>query len=180
MLNIHKILLKFYKNPQKIAKVYKKMGMQLGDNCSIFRTASMGSEPYLVRLGNNVKIVDRVSFITHDGAVEVLRKLFNLPNIDLFGTITVGNNVFIGLGSTILPGVKIGNNVVVGAGSIVTSDIPDNSIFAGVPAKFIVSIHDYYDKVKPFFDETKNMTYLKKRNFLINKYIDKSSKQKNI
>lgn len=63
------------------------------------------------------------------------------------GEIHIGNNVFIGARSTILYGVNIGNNVIIGAGSIVTKDIPDNSIVAGAPAKFIKSFDDYISKM---------------------------------
>lgn len=57
--------------------------------------------------------------------------------------ITVGNNVFIGLGSIILPGVTIGDDVVIGAGSLVNKDIPSQSVAAGVPAKVVSSLEDY-------------------------------------
>lgn len=53
------------------------------------------------------------------------------------GEALIGNNVEIAIGSTILLPVKIGNNVRIGAGAVVTKDIPDNSIVAGVPAKII-------------------------------------------
>jgi hypothetical protein len=43
-------------------------------------------------------------------------------------------------------GVKIGNNVIVGANSVVTKDIPDNSVYAGNPARFICSLDDYHEK----------------------------------
>ncbi len=49
----------------------------------------------------------------------------------------MGNNVWIGGGAIILPGVTIGDNVVIGAGSIVTKDIPDNVIAAGNPCRVI-------------------------------------------
>lgn len=51
--------------------------------------------------------------------------------------VTIGNDVWIGGGCTILPGVSIGNNVVVAAGAVVTKDVPDNSLVGGVPARLI-------------------------------------------
>lgn len=166
----NKIRLKLYKNPRKIANIYRKMGMIVGTNCKIFSTASMGSEPYLIKLGNNVKIVDRVTFVTHDGGIEVIRNMYDLPNLDFFGTIEVGNNVFFGIGSTILLNVKIGDNVIIGAGSIVTKDIPSNSIVAGIPAKVINTIDNYYNKVKIQVDYTKEMSPREKYDFLREKY----------
>jgi len=56
--------------------------------------------------------------------------------------ITIGNNVWIGGGAIICPGVTIGNNVTIGAGSVVTKDIPDNMIAAGNPCKIIKSIDE--------------------------------------
>lgn len=68
--------------------------------------------------------------------------------------VTIGNNVWIGGNSVILPGVTIGDNVVIGAGSVVTKDIPDNMIAAGNPCKVIRKIteadRDYYYKNKKF------------------------------
>lgn len=54
--------------------------------------------------------------------------------------VNIGNDVWIGGNCTILPGVSIGNNVIIAAGSVVTKDIPDNCIVAGIPAKKIRDI----------------------------------------
>lgn len=56
--------------------------------------------------------------------------------------ITIGDDVWIGGGCTILPGVTIGNNVIVAAGAVVTKDVPDNSLVGGVPAKVIKKLED--------------------------------------
>lgn len=56
--------------------------------------------------------------------------------------VTIGNDVWIGGNCTILPGVTIGNNVIVAAGAVVTKDVPDNCIVAGVPAKKIKELED--------------------------------------
>lgn len=59
---------------------------------------------------------------------------------EIIGDITIGNNVWIGSSSVILPGVKIGDGSVIGAGSIITKDIPQDSMAFGNPAKIIKSI----------------------------------------
>lgn len=61
-------------------------------------------------------------------------------------SITIGNNVLIGTGAKIIGNVNIGNNVVIAANSVVTEDIPDNCLAAGVPARIKknnINIYDY-------------------------------------
>ena len=58
------------------------------------------------------------------------------------GVPNIGNNVHIGAGAIILGGVKIGNNAVIGAGAVVLSDIPENCVAAGVPAKVLYNKAD--------------------------------------
>ena len=60
--------------------------------------------------------------------------------IEIAKPITVGNNVWIGVGSTILAGVEIGDNTVIGAGSVVTKSIPENVVAAGVPCRVLRKI----------------------------------------
>ena len=60
-----------------------------------------------------------------------------MKGINIPKKVSIGNNVWIGGGVTILPGVSLGNNVVVGAGSVVTKSFPDNVIIAGNPATII-------------------------------------------
>lgn len=64
------------------------------------------------------------------------------------GGVKIGNNVFIGMKSTILKGVHIGNNVIVGANSLVNKDIPDNCVVAGNPARVVMTLDQYYEKRK--------------------------------
>ena len=60
----------------------------------------------------------------------------------------MGDNVFIGMHSTILKGVSVGSNVIIGANSLVNKNIPDNCIVAGNPAKVICSLAEYREKRK--------------------------------
>ena len=72
-----------------------------------------------------------VTILAHDSSTSDYVHKTKVERVD------IGNSVFIGCGSTILPGVKIGNNVIVGGGSVVSRDIPDNVIVAGNPAKHL-------------------------------------------
>ena len=144
-------------------------GMKVGSNFTVTGKVHYSSEPYLITIGNDVRISDNVNFVTHDGGAHVIRQLKHIP-ADIFGQIIVGNNVFIGMNSIILPNVTIGNNVIIGAGSIVTKNIPDNSVACGIPAKVIETIDQYYDKNKNNIDLTKNLTPSEKKAFLIKKY----------
>lgn len=71
-----------------------------------------------------------------------------MPYLELTAQITIGDNVYIGLNVTIMPGVNIGIKVIIGAGSIETKDIPDNRVAAGVLAKVIKSVDEYLVKTK--------------------------------
>jgi serine acetyltransferase len=60
----------------------------------------------------------------------------------------VGNNVFIGINSTIFPNVTIGDNVIVGCCSVVTSEVPSNSVVAGSPARIVSTFEEYREKMR--------------------------------
>ena len=158
-------------------KFARSIGVKIGKNCEIYDGIVWGSEPYLIKIGNNVRITQGCKFVTHDGGLWVLRRKYKKPNIDKFGKITIGNNVHIGWNSIIMPGVKIGNNVVIGCGSIVTKNIPDNCVYAGIPAKKIEDIETYYNKIKDCVIETKNMSSTEKRK-IIERHLKEDNNEK--
>lgn len=94
-------------------------------------------------IGDNVMLAPNVVLAT--GTHPILPSLrekayqYNLP-------ITIGNNVWIGAGSIVLPGVTIGDNSVIGAGSVVTKDIPSNVVAYGNPCKVAREISEYDEK----------------------------------
>jgi acetyltransferase-like isoleucine patch superfamily enzyme len=139
---LHRI--EIYGYDQSTMEVYlRKKGYNVGKNCRI-GISSLGSEPYLVKIGNHCAIGPGVSFMTHESGCWVFRD--EIPDLNIFGKIEVKDNCFIGSNSYILPNVTIGPNSVVGAGSVVTKDVLPNTVVAGVPAKIICSISEYKEK----------------------------------
>lgn len=145
MINIEKIYFYFKlytANQWSKAKIYSDhLGIKMGNNVRILHFLRWGSEPFLIDIGNEVTITRGVCFVNHDGGVALFREEYK--GLNVFGKIKIGNNVFIGINSIIMPGVTVGSNVVIGAGSIVNRDVPDNVVVAGVPAKVIKSIQEY-------------------------------------
>ncbi len=104
-----------------------------------------------VKIGNRVQIAPNVSLYTAGHPVHPESRNSGYE----YGIgITIGDNVWIGGNTCVLPGVTIGNNVVIGAGSVVTKDIPDNVIALGNPCKVVREIteadRDFYYKDRKF------------------------------
>lgn len=130
-------------NPWTIAEYFRKQGAQVGDDCR-FLIHDLGTEPYLIKIGNHVTIAGGVLFVTHDGAVWVFRE--EVPDIQVFGPIVIEDNCVIGQNAILFPNIRIGRNSIIGAGSVVISDIPPNCIAFGVPARVWSSIEKYKEK----------------------------------
>ena len=104
-----------------------------------------------ITIGNNVAISAGVRLITHSAAHVIFDKEDNTNEyICRHGKVEIGNNVYIGADVIINMGITIGNNVIIAAGAIVTHDIPDNSVVAGVPAKIIGTYTDTKKKHKEY------------------------------
>ncbi|MBZ5629388.1 MAG: acyltransferase [Acidobacteriia bacterium] len=134
---------KYKYTPYTIAEYLRKTGARIGENCFIVPT-DLGTEPYLIRIGNHVAIAADVAFGTHDGGVWVLRD--ESPDLQVFGPIIIGDNCIIGQRAILLPNIRIGPNSVVAAGSVVISDVPPNTIVMGVPARPFGSLDKYREK----------------------------------
>jgi acetyltransferase-like isoleucine patch superfamily enzyme len=118
---------------------------QMGDNC-IVNANVVFTDPKHVRLGNNVNLTG-CTLIGHDGAVNMIKKMTGL-SLDSVGKIDILDNVFVGHGTIIMPGVTIGPNAIVAAGSVVTKDVAPNTIVGGVPAKKIGTVDEYVERCK--------------------------------
>jgi acetyltransferase-like isoleucine patch superfamily enzyme len=162
MGRLKELAYKLIYSPEQFAR---KLGAKIGDNCRIY-TYYWGSEPFLIEIGDHVHITRDVKFVTHDGGVWVFRD--RLPDLDIFGKIKIGDNTFIGNEAMILPGVTIGKNCIVGGMSLVSKSVPDNSVVAGNPARFICTTDDYFEKIKHLNAGTKGKSPAERRRILEN------------
>ncbi len=83
----------------------------------------------------NFSIVNTACILEHNSTVGDFTHI--APGVITGGNVKIGSRTFIGLGSKIRDGITIGNNCIIGAGSLVLKDVPDNSTWYGVPAKFV-------------------------------------------
>ncbi len=97
-----------------------------------------------VKFGNNVFVAPNCGFYTAGHPIDYERRN---KGLEYAYPITIGDNVWIGAGVHVMPGVTIGNNVVIGGGSIVVKDIPNDSVAVGNPCKVIRPITEI-DKKK--------------------------------
>ena len=125
------------------------MGMKVGKDFK--RLNGVILDPghcWLIEIGNNVTMAPRVHILAHDASTKTFL------NYTKIGRVTIGDNVFIGAETVVLPGVDIGSNVIIGANSTVTHNVPDNTVVAGSPAKVICTLDEYLKKEKSRMEES--------------------------
>lgn len=136
----------------------------LGKNVKLY-TTSFGTEPYLIRIYDNVTCASHVRFITHDVSCFNMARFAHIDEsqIDKVGSITLFENAFVGAYAILMPNTSVGKNSVVAAGSIVTKHIPDGQLWGGVPAKYIMETSEYSKKI---ISQSKAFPWInQKRNF---------------
>ena len=128
--------------PQNLDKLIKR-GLKVGKNFHRMGWVTIDpSHCYHISIGDDVTLAPRVHILAHDASTAMFLGKTRAANV------TIGNNVFVGAGTIILPGVQIGSRVIIGAGSVITKDIPDNSLAVGNPARVVCTIDSYLDKEK--------------------------------
>lgn len=155
-------------NGEVSTSILIKRGMKVGENFN--RQQGSYLDPthcFLIEIGDNVTFSIRVTILAHDAST---KKSIGYTKI---GKVIIGNNVFVGANTTILPNVVIGDDVIIGANSVVTKNIPDNCVAAGNPAKVICSIEEFrqhnaikMESTRKFGKEyrfSKNLTEQKKK-----------------
>ena len=151
---LRKIYFFFFPRPDLLAE-HVKNGLTVGKNFSMQGGVLLdGSHIWHITIGDDVTLAPGVHLLAHDAST---KKHLGYARI---GRVTIGDNVFIGACSIVLPGVTIGSNVIIGAGSVVSRDIPDNSVSVGNPARVVCSMEDFLNKKHqelcevPRFDES--------------------------
>lgn len=149
---MRKIRLKIliHKGGESYLNFLREQGCIIGKDCYIASPSTVSidrSRPYLIQIGDNVRLNKGLTIMTHDFSSVVFKKIYGemLPSS---GKVTIGNNVYFGWHCTVLKGVTIGDNCIIGYGSTVMHDIPANSVAVGTPAKVICTIEEYYERRK--------------------------------
>ncbi|MCQ8213469.1 sugar O-acetyltransferase [Cetobacterium somerae] len=114
-----------------------------GNNCEVNMNCTF-LDDNKITIGNNALIAPNVQIYTAFHPLNANERFGEIKENGTFefcktqtAPVTIGDNVWVGGGAIILPGVTIGNNVVIGAGSVVTKDIPSNSVAFGNPCRII-------------------------------------------
>jgi len=133
----------------KRATVLRRLGVFHGQGRGCyFSITNFGNEPWLLSFGDNVYVAADVRFVTHDvSALMMSARTQDRRRFDRMGEIRVGDNVFVGLGSIILPGVSIADDVVVGAGAVVARSIDEPGVWVGNPPRKTMTIEEYEEKL---------------------------------
>ena len=124
------------------------MGLKVGKNFKRMHGSIIDpSHVWLIQIGDNVTLAPRVHILAHDAS------LCHHLGYARIGNVTIGNNVFIGAESVILPNVTIGDNSIIGANSTVSRNIPANVVAAGTPAKIICTTEEFINKNRKLMKE---------------------------
>lgn len=123
------------------------MGLKVGKNFNRQNGCRIDySHCWLIEIGDNVTFAPNVHILAHDASTKIHIGYTRI------GRVNIGNKVFIGAGSIVLPNVTIGDNVVIGAGSIVSKNIPNGFVATGNPCRIIGETIDFIKKHKENLD----------------------------
>lgn len=149
---IKRRLLQLIRGDALTVEQLRKKGLTIGKNVDIYTSAIDLQHGYLIFIGNNVTVASGTRLITHDAST---KKILGYSKI---GRIEIGNDVFIGAGSIVLPNVRIGDRVIIGAGSVVVKDIPNDSIAVGNPCQVIGDYQEFVAKNRELLNKCPKQT----------------------
>jgi maltose O-acetyltransferase len=141
--HLRKIVRKIYQGIflRDPVKDHIKRGLVVGKNFNMRNQVIIDySHTWHIQIGDDVILAPRVHILAHDASTKTHL------NYTRIGKVKIGNRVFVGASSIILPGVTIGDDVVIGAGSVVSRDIPDGHVAAGNPAKIICTTEEFLSR----------------------------------
>ena len=147
---IRKKLLGYKASSEEYLNFLKRKGAKIGGGVYIYspnHTYIDVQFPWMLEIGNEVRITTGVTILNHDYSWSVWKTLTG-EIVGGVGKVRIGNNVFIGMNATILMNTEIGDNVIIGAGSVVSGKVESNSVYAGTPARKIMTLEAYMDKRK--------------------------------
>lgn len=133
---------------QRYIRWLGSQGMRIGEHVHIYSpwTVKVDTQrPWMIEIGDYVKIAADCSILQHDYSWSVLQHMTG-EVLGSCGKVHIGNNVFLGQRVLVLKGAFIEDNVIIGAGSVVSGHLLSGSIYAGVPAQRLMSIQDFYKK----------------------------------
>ena len=152
MSNLHTLLSRL--RGEVTTEELVKRGLVVGKNFKRLNHVIIDdSHTWLIVIGDDVTLAPRVHILAHDASTKAFLGYTKI------GRVTIGNRVFIGAESVILPGVTIGSDVIIGANSTVTHDIPDGVVAVGSPARILCTTEEYLAKERermksaPVYDE---------------------------
>ncbi len=152
-------------------KYLRKIGMDIGEGTVIYDPRNVTideTRPFLITIGKHVSITKGVTILTHGYDWSVLKGVYGKV-LGSAEKVTIGNNVFIGMHTTILKGVTIEDNVIIGANTLVNKNLQSGYVYAGNPVKQICDIESYFEK--------RNAVQLKEALEVYKGYVDRLGKE---
>lgn len=116
----------------------KQRGLTVGSNFNMLDGVTLDwSHCWHNTIGDDVTMAPGVRILAYDASTKMHLGYTRI------GKVAIGDRVFIGAGSIVLPGVRIGSDVIVGAGSVVSKSIPDNTVACGNPARAVAATDEW-------------------------------------
>lgn len=117
-------------------------GLTLGDRAVLSTGTNIRAAGGQISIGTGSAIGQHVVIVAANHMLTAGEKRIHTPWDETRCSVRIGDNVWVGAGSVVLPGARIGNNAVIGAGSVVRGDVPEGELWAGIPARRIRSVEE--------------------------------------